>query len=267
MSGGPRRHSVSSTQMYERCPQRYYHRYVAHTPTVATERPIYLRYGSAVHAALQAAYEAATAEPQDGDMSRHEPAARAALSAAWDAEAMPRDDGYYDRAVELLQATLSALPHPAPGEVVGVERRIEGESPAGAGYLGYADLLLIRPVGGARVLLVRDWKVTRRAVGAEEVEADYQLNSLAWHAGRALNADRVFGELWFVPLQLPVRRELSRDSMLDAVTRFDADVEAIEAEEAWTPRPGEQCDDCPFRGACPAWNPAVQSNYDDVAGF
>ena len=72
---------MSSTRAYLQCPRRYWYGYVARLPEDRPVPPSW-RVGSAVHAALEAAYRHQAAHPsgQDGDRL---PAALASLATAW----------------------------------------------------------------------------------------------------------------------------------------------------------------------------------------
>lgn len=248
----PRRHSVSSTRTYEACPRHYWFAYIRRDPG---ERrvPQHWRFGTVIHAALEAIYAEIADGPQKKAMSPSdlEPVARSALDEAWRNEGLPERGGEYDRAIGILQQALDSHQPITPSEVLGVEKRLEATTSDGTRVIGVADL--VHMLGDA--VEVMDHKVTSRASSTEDLAADFQLNLYAWMARHMWpEASRVYVSHHYPPLQRTVRVLSPTEAQEDAVARVEAVAEMIENDEEFAPIVGEHCTTCPYQPQCPAWD-------------
>lgn len=264
-------HSVSSTQTYLRCPQRYEFKYVQRLePPAAADAHSRgaAAYGRVLHSALQAAYEQHKhcSAGSCSTMDLHFTAARAAIERAWEEEGLSPHGGDMYAAIERIQGVLEALDAPNPADVVGVEQRAEVDSPAGARLKGFLDLVL-RVDSDA--IVVWDWKVTGNRLTHEALVADYQMNLYAYAVRQMFPwAKRVYLVHYYPTKKSEVRVAASPDHEDDAMATFEATVEMIESDSAFEPRPGEQCGGCDFQSVCPAWtNSEGVEAQDAMKGF
>ena len=243
----PRWQSVSSTRAYEQCPRRYWYGYVAREPEDRPVPPSW-RVGSAVHAALEAAYRRQAEEPW-GAVSEHLPAALDALAAAWDRLELARHDGSDTRAARWVAQTLRTDVLGAT-RVLGVEEPLRDTSTASYRIIGFADLLLSR--GGDSIEVV-DHKVTRRQATSAALAGDLQLN-LYGALVRARWGDHVEvrATLHYPIIPAAVTVTLTPSGMEAARTRVLTVADDARADTTFEPVPGRHCDHCPWQPRCPA---------------
>lgn len=258
VTGAARWASVSSTRAYEQCPRRYWYGYVARVPD---ERPVppSWRVGSAVHAALEAAYRRHAEEPH-GALARHLPVALAALTAAWERLALP-NDGSAARAAGWVRHTLERDVLKVT-EVLGVEEPLRDTSPPHR-IIGFADLLLSRDGDTIEVV---DHKVTRRTANPGDLPGDLQLNLYgALIRTRFGDHVQVRATLHYPMLPAAVTTDLTPAGMTSARERVLAVAERAAADTAFTPATGPHCDHCPWQPRCPAWDGASRDDPSDGA--
>jgi putative RecB family exonuclease len=243
----PRWHSVSSTREYERCPRRYCYAYVERLPQ---DRPVPIpwRVGSAVHAALEAAYQAKRRHA-DRPLIAGLPEALVALRQSWDTLELPHDDGRYREAGRQVERTLREDVLEV-GEVVGVELPLRTSPPTGHRIAGFLDLLLRRD---ATTLEIVDHKVTARRASSSEIAADLQLNLYGalvretWPATTTVRAT-----LHYPTGPDLVSATLTDEGMAAARARVERTASLAAADTEFVPRPAAHCDHCPWRQRCPA---------------
>ena len=240
-------HSVSSTREYERCPRRYRYAYVER---LKQDRPVPIpwRVGSAVHAALEAAYQAKRLHP-DRPLTTGLPEALVALRHAWDTLILPDDDGRYREAGRQVERTLREDILEV-GEVVGVELPLRTSLAKGHQVAGFLDLLLRRD---ATTLEIVDHKVTARRAGSSEIAADLQLN-LYGALVRATWPDTttVRATLHYPTGPDRVTAPLTDEGMAAARARVERTASLAAVDTEFVPRPAAHCDHCPWRPRCPA---------------
>lgn len=254
-----RRLSVSAIKSYEQCPQRYYYEYVARRK-VEREVPQSWRFGSAVHAGLEAAFEGLRLA-KTGSLRDHEKSAEAALREAWESMDLPTDGGDQDRALEVIQGVIDDQQSQVRAEdIVGVEHKMLTQTDGGVPLIGFVDLILRC---GRDAVLIRDWKVTGRELTAEGLAQDFQLGTYAWMARTLLpRVKRVHVSHYYPPSQREVSVQSPTDTQLESMDRIDAVAEMITEDQAFEPTIGEHCGDCPHQDICPAWqspNEAVEA--------
>ncbi len=240
-------HSVSSTREYERCPRRYRYAYVER---LSQDRlvPVSWRVGSAVHAALEAAYQAKRRHP-DRPLAAGLPEALAALRQSWDMLELPHDDGRYREAGRQVERTLHEDVLEV-GEVVGVELPLRTSLTTGHRIAGFLDLLLRRD---ATTLEIVDHKVTARRASSSEIAADLQLNlygalvRAAWPETTTVRAT-----LHYPTGPDLVTATLADEGMAAARARVERTASLAAADTEFVPRPAAHCDHCPWRPRCPA---------------
>ena len=243
----PRWHSVSSTREYERCPRRYRYAYVERLPQ---DRPVPIpwRVGSAVHAALEAAYESKRRH-RDRPVIGGLPEALVALRGSWDMLELAHDDGRYREAGRQVERTLreDVL---GVGEVVGVELPLRTSLTTGHRIAGFLDLLLRRD---ATTLEIVDHKVTAHRASSCEIAADLQLN-LYGALVRATWPDTttVRASLHYPTGPDLVSATLTDEGMAAARARVERTASLAVADTEFAPRPAAHCDHCPWRPRCPA---------------
>lgn len=239
--------SVSSTRAYLQCPRRYWYGYVARLPEDRPVPPSW-RVGSAVHAALEAAYRHQAAEPS-GRLSDGLTAALTALSSAWHRYQLQRTDRSYTQAARWVRQTLHADVL-RTSDVLGVEEPLRDSSAERHRIIGFADLLLGR---GEGVIEVVDHKVTRRQAAEHEVADDLQLNlygALVQH--RWGDRVRVRATLHYPVVPSAVTVPLSSSGMQAARDRVREVADRARADDVYEPVPGGHCGSCPWQLRCPA---------------
>lgn len=239
--------SVSSTRAYLQCPRRYWYGSIARVPKDRPVPPSW-RVGSAVHAALEAAYRHQAAAPS-GRLSDGLTAARTALSSAWHRHELHGTDRSYALAARWVHRTLHADVL-RTSDVLGVEEPLRDTSTERHRIIGFADLLLGR---GADVIEVVDHKVTRRQAAEREVADDLQLNlygALVQH--RWGDRVQVRGTLHYPVVPSAVTVTLSAAGMQAARDQVCEVADRARADEVYEPVPGDHCGSCPWQLRCPA---------------
>jgi CRISPR/Cas system-associated exonuclease Cas4 (RecB family) len=237
----PRWHSQSSCSDYERCPRRYWHAYVDRTPT-EVRAPQHWRFGTVVHAGLEAAFRAVQGTDRRASEAVEE--ALAGLRDSWVEEAMPA--GELARAEQLVRRSVTAQDLTGR-QILGVEEWFRDRTPFGHRLAGAADLVL-EPRPG--VLEIRDHKVTRSHRTPRQLLVDRQLNLYAWMAKRQWPwATAVYASHHY-----PQRGEVVRVRLRPAHTAaiIDALASRVTADVEYLPTPGSHCGHCRWAPLCPA---------------
>jgi CRISPR/Cas system-associated exonuclease Cas4 (RecB family) len=237
-------HSQSSCSEYERCPRRYWFAYVDRTPT-DRRAPGHWRFGTVVHAGLEAAFRAV--QGTDRPVRSAVDEALAGLRASWAEEAMPARGLH--RAEWLVRRTVGEQTL-VGWQVLGVEEWFRDRTPFGHRLSGAADLVL-EPSPG--VLEIRDHKVTRRRRTRAELFGDRQLNLYAWMAKHRWPWARAVYASHHYPLLREVVRVRLRPARMDAIVgSIDALATRIGHDDAYVPTPGRHCEHCVWSHLCPA---------------
>jgi RecB family exonuclease len=257
-------HSVSSTREYETCPRRYRFGYVEKRPK---DRPVPTswRFGTVVHAGLEAAWRAAMEADPDVPLAAHLPLAVAAAAASVAEEGL--DDADRERAERILAEALAAdvvratdpdAGAPA-GRPIGVEEALRGW--AGGDHdrvIGFADLVLEHPDGTIELV---DHKVTSRRADPDDLREDFQLNLYGHLASKRWpRAPRIVATLHYPTGPEAVRVELTQDGMRAADRRVRATARTIASDDTFAPVPSAACEHCPWQPSCPegaAWGSAA----------
>jgi len=255
--GMVRWHSVSSTREYEGCPRRYRFGYVEKRPKDRPVPPSW-RFGTVVHAALEAAWRAAMEAGTDVPVHAHLDVALAALDRALADEDLADER---DRAVEVVTRALEAdvvreggldtdadLPAARP---VGVEEALRGRIDAENRIIGFVDLILERPDG---VIELVDHKVTARRATPDELHDDLQLNLYGRLArARFRGAPGIVATHHYPsgprgPESVSVR--LDEAEMARAEQRVRDAARAIAEDTEFAPVTGDGCRHCPWQPSC-----------------
>jgi len=240
-------HSFSSVSTYETCPRKWQFQYQRRLK-VERQVPVHWRFGTVVHAALEAAVNWVVENKHSGNLVPATEAAMAALHKAFEDEDMP--DREWDRAVGIVQESLEDL-EVDWNNVLGVEQQLQTRSPDGSEFIGYMDLILRL---GPTSVLIRDYKVRSTQSTADELVNDPQLNLYGWFVRQLYPwVETVYAEHYYPPIQKSVRVTLTQEGMLDTLLRWEAGVEATEMDESFEPVVSEWCDSCVYRDQCPAW--------------
>jgi RecB family exonuclease len=248
-------HSVSSTREYEGCPRRYRFGYVDRLPKDRPVPPSW-RFGTVVHAALEAAWRAAMAGPADAPVRAH-------LGAALDAleQALAQEDlvDERERAVDVVTRALEvdvvrdgALDHDADlplARPVGVEEALRGRIDQEHRIIGFVDLILERPDG---VIELVDHKVTARRSTPDELHDDFQLNLYGRLArARFRGATGIVATHHYPTGPESVSVRLDEDEMARAEQRVRDAARAIADDTDFVPITSERCRHCPWQPSCP----------------
>jgi len=242
---GARRYSVSGCNEYDRCPQRYRYGYIDRLPH-DRPTPAAWRHGVAVHAALEAAYRACAAGTP---LPETIPIALAALDTAWRSEGLPDDPAWRERSGAMVHRTLTRDPLRVAA-VLGVEQRFDAVTAGDHRFGGVADLVLQRDDHTIEII---DHKVSRTPRSAENLHRDRQLNLYGWFARlRWPWASRVLATHHYPPLGATVTVELDDPTMTTVVGELDTIASRTTADTEFRPRPGPECETCPWITRCPA---------------
>ena len=250
---------MSSTREYETCPRRYRFGYVERRPK---DRPVppHWRFGTVVHAGLEAAWKGVMADAATTPAD-HLPAALAAAAEAVRTEELGAAD--LARAESILTAALEADvvrdrdvgvdDGPAAGlaaRPIGVEEALRGW--AGGDHdrvIGFADLVLEHADGTVELV---DHKVTSRRLGPDDLRDDFQLNLYGHLASkRWRDAPRIVATIHYPTGPEAVSVELGAEGMRSADRRVRAAARAIAADAEFLPVPSEACTHCPWLASCP----------------
>lgn len=245
----PRVFSVSSTYEYERCPRRYRYGYVDRLPAERALAPEHWRFGSVVHAGLEAGYRHHQAVGYTPNLRHTIPTALEAVRASWVAEAMPDDADALARAERVVARSL-ATTRLVPADILGVERWFRGETAEGIRVAGVSDLVVR---AAPDTVEIRDHKVTRFVRSPEQLRGDLQLGVYGWLVRRTWP----WAEHVVVAHHYPLTGDLVRvdldDAWVDAaMARLTGVARAALADVAFAPTPGEHCGTCPYTGICEA---------------
>lgn len=260
-------HSVSSTREYEGCPRRYRFGYVERRPKDRPVPPSW-RFGSVVHAGLEAAWKAAMDAP-DVPVSAHLDVAVAALDAALAKEGLDSDEDR-TRAVDVVTRALEVdvvrdgaldpdadLPLPLP---VGVEEALRGRIDAEHRIIGFVDLVLERPDG---VIELVDHKVTARRATPDELHDDFQLNLYGQLARtRFPQATGIVATHHYPTGPEAVSVRLDAAEMARAEARVRDAARAIAVDTEFEPVTSERCRHCPWQPSCPEGTAWVERHGD-----
>lgn len=249
--------SVSSYGTYLVCALRFFFDKVEQRPRAESEVPTHWRFGSVIHAGLEAAYIDFRDRKLVGSLSQSADAGVKGIRDAWVQYEMPTGDGELDRALGMTLETLSRLVE-RHDHILGIEEWIRGPLPeTGAQFVGAIDLL--RRVDDETVE-IRDYKVRAKVSTPEELVREIQGPSYAHFVRRAHPwAKRVmFSHLYPNKGNQLVIAELDDETIRNAVERLDAVADMLyEARgdmDNYPPRRSEECGNCNHRDVCPAWN-------------
>ena len=250
-------HSVSSTREYEGCPRRYRFGYLDKRPK-DRPAPVSWRFGSAVHAGLEAGYRHLAEQPEAG-LSERLLAASLAVDAAWDELGLDTDDDDEGRrrASWLVGRSLARDVIDAD-RVLGVEVALRGEVCDDERIIGFADLVLARDDDTLEIV---DHKVTRWRATPAKLGADFQLNLYGELARRRWPWARTVRVTHHYPLGPDaVSAVLDTQSMADALVHVHETAAAIRSDRDFTPTPSERCGHCPWLPSCPEGQQAQPSS-------
>ena len=241
-------HSVSSTREYEGCPRRYRFGYVDRRPK-DRPAPVSWRFGSAVHAGLEAGYRHLADHPEAGPAARLAVAARA-VDEAWRELGLDADDDDEgrERASWLVGRALTRDVL-AVERVLGVEVALRGEECEHERIIGFADLVLARD---EHTIEIVDHKVTRHRATPARLREDFQLNLY----GQLARARWPWASTVRVSHHYPlgpaaVSAVLDTQTMADALVRVHQTAAVIRDDREFPPTPSERCGHCPWLPSCP----------------
>jgi RecB family exonuclease len=257
-------HSVSSTREYEGCPRRYRFGYIEKRPKDRPVPPTW-RFGTVVHAALEAAWRAAMDAPADVPVHAHRDIALAALEVSLAEEGLEDER---ERAIDVVTRALEVdvvrdgavdpdadLPLPRP---VGVEEALRGRIDDTNRIIGFVDLVLERPDG---VIELVDHKVTSRRATPGELHDDFQLNLYGRLArARFRGATGIVATHHYPTGPEAVSVRLDEDEMARAEQRVRDAARAITADTEFLPMTSERCRHCPWQPSCDEGTAWVEAN-------
>jgi RecB family exonuclease len=273
-AGGARKkvrwHSVSSTREYEGCPRRYRFGYVERRPKDRPVPPSW-RFGTVVHAALEAAWKAAMEADADMPVHAHLDVALAALEISLTKEGLEdereRAIDVVTRALEVDVVRNSALDPDADlptSRPVGVEEALRGRIDAEHRIIGFVDLVLERPDG---VIELVDHKVTARRSTPGELHDDFQLNLYGQLArARFPDASGIVATHHYPTGPESVSVRLDAAEMAGAERRVRDAARAIAADTEFTPITSDRCLHCPWQPSCEEGTAWVEEHGGDAEG-
>jgi len=243
------RFSVSSTTAYETCPRRYRFGYLDRVKVDRGLAPQHWRFGSVVHAGLEAAYKRHREAGTDDRLDHAVPVALEAVRASWVSEAMPDDPAELTRAETIVADDLAAT-RLAPRDILGVEHWFTTKTDDGLTVGGAADLVVR---ADRTTVEIRDHKVTTHTRSAEQLAGDFQLGVYGWFALRTWP----WAEQVVVAHHYPITRELVRIPLDDAwigrsMERLQGVAHLTLADADFAPVPGDHCSNCVYIDLCDA---------------
>ena len=240
-------HSVSSTREYEGCPRRYRFGYLDKRPK-DRPAPVSWRFGSAVHAGLEAGYRHLADQP-DAGLSERLLAASIGVDEAWGELGLDTDDDEGRRRANWLVGRALARDVIDADRVLGVEVALRGEVCEDERIIGFADLVLARDDDTLEIV---DHKVTRYRATPAKLGTDFQLNLYGELARRQWPWARTVRVTHHYPLGPDaVSAVLDTQSMADALVRVHETAETIRSDQDSPPTPSERCGHCPWQPSCP----------------
>lgn len=215
------------------------------------------RFGTVVHAALEAAWNAALVSGTEVPLAAHLDVALAALDDAIVREGLEEDDRR--RGVDIVTRSLDEdvvrngaldpdveLPLSRP---IGVEEAFRGRIDDQHRIIGFVDLVLERPDG---VIELVDHKVTAHRVGEDELRDDFQLNLYGRLATRRWpEATAIVGTHHYPTGPDAVSVVLDPTGMRRAEQRVHTAARSIAEDIAFVPTPSTNCHHCPWQPSCP----------------
>jgi RecB family exonuclease len=240
-------HSVSSTREYEGCPRRYRFGYLDKRPK-DRPAPVSWRFGSAVHAGLEAGYRHLVDQP-DAGLSERLLAASIGVDEAWGELGLDTDDDDEGRRrASWLVGRALARDVIVAEQVLGVEVALRGEVCEDERIIGFADLVLARDDDTLEIV---DHKVTRYRATPAKLAHDFQLNLYGELARRQWPWARTVRVTHHYPLGPDaVSAVLDRQSMADALLRVHDTAATIRDDRDFVPTPSERCGHCPWLPSC-----------------
>jgi putative RecB family exonuclease len=242
-------HSASRVAAYQRCPRRYYWRYVVKVPRRRTAAQA---LGINVHAALEA-FERAGGVRQGGEL-----ALRAALAATWNSEGFASGE---EEARCRQEAELRLVRHlevrqvqPDVGEPVMLEQRLEG-SLGRFRVVGVVDRLDRLPDGGLRLIDYKTGLEDADAVSPTTVQQLAIYRSLVAQATSQAPAEVMVVRPGDADVTV-LLSDLEWDSTLAFAQASMAD---LEADQDFDARVEPSCRRCDFAGRCVPWQRAIAS--------
>lgn len=215
------------------------------------------RFGTVVHAALEAAWKAALDTGPDVPVAAHLDVALAALDDAIVREGLSdadrrRGTGIVTRSLDedvvrygVIDPDVE-LPLSRP---IGVEEAFRGRIDANHRIIGFVDLVLERPDG---VIELVDHKVTARRAGEDELREDFQLNLYGQLASqRWPEATAIVGTHHYPTGPDSVSVVLDPAGMRRAEERVHVAARAIAEDTTFVPTPSPSCHHCPWQPSCP----------------
>ena len=268
--------SVSQSHIMAECPRQWWFRYVA-AATPAQPRAVKQIVGSAIHAGLEAAYQAVRTGKgipvSRGGFRRAQDAtlattaglvALAAFSAYWDTHGAGVREYEREDAERMLLELLEVLITPFAWEILGVEEKFtlrtqpQSDDVPPVRVTGVMDLVLNTSTAAEKSIHIRDWKLGSVPEDPAELENNVQLCTYAAAAVyRWPWVKRVTVGLYSVRERREIITELHPDSIEHAAHQlsFDAETARLRVERNWVePTAGEHCGGCRFRSYCPAMN-------------
>lgn len=246
----PRRrwHSVSSTREYEGCPRRYRFGYLDKRPR-DRPAPVSWRFGSAVHAGLEAAYRLLL-DDANGGIVEQLAAAATAIDFSWRELGLDTDGDHDGRArASWFVGRALARDVLAVDRILDVEAALRDRISEDERIIGFADLVLARDDD---VVEIVDHKVTRFRSTPEQLRADFQLNLYGQLARQRWPWARTVRVTHHYPTgPAAVTATLDDDSMAAALNRVHDIAAVIREDTEFPPRPGPRCGHCPWQPSCP----------------
>lgn len=234
---------VSYTQLstYKQCPRKYKF-YIDRAPQDPS-RTLALRFGSAVHKALEFAYGARGQAP---------PSLERVLSyyrKLMEEESDPKVREWFARGITAIEEYVT-VNDPRQKHVLGVEQKFSMSLGDAHQMVGVIDRLDMLPDGSFEIL---DYK-TGQIANAEKLGENWQLAIYQMVKGQHLQTDRITVSLVFIMHQAHklsyhfTQEELGRlrEEMLQQIG-------VIERDAVFPTRVSSWCGTCPYQPICPAW--------------
>jgi len=232
--------SYSKLDTYKQCPRKYKF-YIDKAPQDPS-RTLALRFGSAVHAALEFAYAKRYKYPSPERVINY-------YRGLMQQESDPQVLKLFEKGIPALEKYL-AKNEAAHMSIVEVEKKFMIEIGRGHQLEGIIDRLDMLPDGSFEII---DYK-TGQIPDAESLSKNWQLAIYQFAKQRKLQTSRIKASLVYIAFdghKLTYqfgKNELERihSEILDLIAR-------IEADNVYAPRVSALCNTCAYQPICPAW--------------
>lgn len=245
--------SYTKLDTYKQCPRKYKF-YVEKTPQ-DPDKTLALRFGKAVHAALEFAYKNRYLPPALGEVL-------AFYDKLCDHRAGMEEVAQFEQGRIALQEYLEKN-RPQDARVVAVEQKFSLPLDPAHEIVGVVDRIDLSPDGSFEII---DYKTSKLIADAEKLSRNWQLAIYQYVEQKKLQTNRIQTSLIYVMNgghKLSYR--FSQEELEEVKREVLTLIRRIEEDAAFPTRVGGWCHICPYQYLCPAWVHKYQITEDGLA--